>query len=77
MLRTRVEVTTGLVVGMLGTGLGLKAQVAPVGRPEQARVMLDGYCGLPIKLCAVSDATKVSDWPATTVADAGETPSVK
>ena len=50
VLRTRVDATTGLVVGMLGTGLGLKAQAAPDGRPVQARAMLDGYCGLPLAL---------------------------
>ena len=77
VLSMSVEVTTGLVAGMLGTGLGLNVQVAPVGRPAQAKVMGDGYCGLPFVLRAVSDATNVSDWPAVTVADVGETPSVK
>ena len=77
VLSTRVEVTTGLVAGIFGTGLGLKAQVAPVGKPVQASVMLDGYCGLPFELTALSDATKVRDWPATTLAEVGETPNVK
>ena len=43
VVSTRVEVTTGLVAGILGTGLGLNVQVAPVGRPVQAKVMGDRY----------------------------------
>jgi len=77
VLSTKVEVTTGLVAGIFGTGLGLKAQVAPVGKPVQASVMLDGYCGLPFALTALSDATNVSDWLATTVLDFGFTSSLK
>ena len=55
------------------TLVGLKAQLAPAGRPEHARVI--GLLKAPP--LAVTVAVNVADCPAVTVAEPGEEPTEK